>query len=185
MKRSNVFNGQNESTIVPYELHRVLKRCYFQKYISKIMSQPPSSRPIHLNENFKNSVGTHISSSPSIYSDHQFKLYSSSASSSDDQQLIRCLLDVKRMHEQRISQLEQDNLALRAQLLSTVSPLSNNNVNNLGKSSSICRHFVQGRCRYHSLCRFSHLVSTCPHCNASLSPESAERHLALCASNNK
>jgi len=49
-------------------------------------------------------------------------------------------------------------------------------------SSSICRHFLKGRCRYKASCRFSHEVEKCPYCQEVLpiSKVSASAHLGRC-----
>eukprot|EP00475_Leptophrys_vorax_P018252 TRINITY_DN2488_c0_g1_i1.p1 TRINITY_DN2488_c0_g1~~TRINITY_DN2488_c0_g1_i1.p1 ORF type:complete len:315 (+),score=75.42 TRINITY_DN2488_c0_g1_i1:357-1301(+) len=51
-----------------------------------------------------------------------------------------------------------------------------------GVSTSICRHFLKGRCRYKASCRFSHEVEKCPYCHEVLpiSKVSASAHLGRC-----
>jgi hypothetical protein len=46
----------------------------------------------------------------------------------------------------------------------------------------ICRHYIQGRCRYKAQCKFSHEVDQCPFCQESLprSKIASSTHLARC-----
>eukprot|EP00475_Leptophrys_vorax_P024909 TRINITY_DN345_c0_g1_i1.p1 TRINITY_DN345_c0_g1~~TRINITY_DN345_c0_g1_i1.p1 ORF type:complete len:323 (-),score=66.61 TRINITY_DN345_c0_g1_i1:158-1126(-) len=49
-------------------------------------------------------------------------------------------------------------------------------------SRGICRHYIQGRCRYKAQCKFSHEVDQCPFCQESLprSKIASSTHLARC-----
>jgi hypothetical protein len=52
----------------------------------------------------------------------------------------------------------------------------------LHKKALVCRHYLKGRCRYKTNCKFSHELLECPHCGVSLhaNPELASMHLSEC-----
>jgi len=52
----------------------------------------------------------------------------------------------------------------------------------VANSSEICQHFLKGRCRYKSLCKYSHEVTQCPHCEGELplAKIAASTHLSRC-----
>lgn len=50
-------------------------------------------------------------------------------------------------------------------------------------SDELCRHFLKGKCRYKSNCKFSHKVDNCPYCGLRLpsSKVAASAHLSRCS----
>jgi len=51
------------------------------------------------------------------------------------------------------------------------------------KSDELCRHFLRGKCRYKSNCKFSHKIDNCPYCGERLpsSKVAASAHLSRCS----
>jgi len=48
--------------------------------------------------------------------------------------------------------------------------------------AEVCQHFLKGRCRYKSLCKYSHDIAQCPYCKGELpmAKIAASTHLSRC-----
>jgi len=68
--------------------------------------------------------------------------------------------------------------------LSSTSSTSSGGANTTGAGSGapVCRHFLQGKCRYKGNCKFSHELEICPYCHEQLptGKVSASAHLSRC-----
>jgi hypothetical protein len=86
--------------------------------------------------------------------------------------------------QQSRSELESKYESLLSKYIELKDSLSPSASLDVPKKSLVCRHYLKGRCRYKSNCKFSHELFECPYCGISLSSNAdlAGLHLSACYS---